>query len=67
MTRVSIQVVETSRLADPSTALGRITVGNFSETFEMSLDLVDTLAPAEPETVATVAEQEQYWTDASTA
>ena len=33
----SIQVVELVRLADSSTALGRIAVGGFSETFEMSL------------------------------
>ncbi|MET7671838.1 hypothetical protein [Micromonospora luteifusca] len=33
----SIQVVELVRLADSSTALGRITVGGFFETFEMSL------------------------------
>lgn len=33
----SIEVVELAHLADSSTALGRITVGGFSETFEMSL------------------------------
>ena len=33
----SIQVVELAHLDDPSTALGRITVGGFFETFEMSL------------------------------
>jgi hypothetical protein len=33
----SIEVVEVANLTDSSTALGRITVGGFFETFEMSL------------------------------